>query len=259
MGRKTWESIPKKFRPFRDRLNVVLSRDPNAAESLALPSDVLIAHSLEEALEKLSTSPVHDIFVIGGGAVYEEAVKLPQCNRVYLTEVLTELDDTQFDAFFPVLPASRFRLTRRSRILTDVNHSYRFTEYDSIDDGELLGSKASTSIGTASPIADGSSGESKSHTAPPTPECVAAVVETQMKNKEEAQYLDIVREIIATGARRGDRTGTGTLSKFSVQMRFSLRDGQFPLLTTKKVRCVYFFDRCFSHCVEQVASVCCVE
>lgn len=54
-------------------------------------------------------------------------------------------------------------------------------------------------------------------------------------NHEEQQYLDLVRRVIDHGARRGDRTGTGTLSIFGAQMRFSLRDGAFPLLTTKRV------------------------
>lgn len=51
---------------------------------------------------------------------------------------------------------------------------------------------------------------------------------------DEKQYLDLIRRIIATGNRRGDRTGVGTLSIFGAQMRFNLRNG-FPLLTTKRV------------------------
>ncbi len=54
-------------------------------------------------------------------------------------------------------------------------------------------------------------------------------------NAEEEQYLSRVREVLEGGVERADRTGVGTLSKFGCQMRFSLRDGRFPLLTTKSV------------------------
>lgn len=52
---------------------------------------------------------------------------------------------------------------------------------------------------------------------------------------EEYQYLDLVQRVLSSGSLKGDRTGTGTLSLFGTTMRFSLRNNQFPLLTTKRV------------------------
>ncbi|KAI9225622.1 MAG: thymidylate synthase [Piptocephalis tieghemiana] len=61
-------------------------------------------------------------------------------------------------------------------------------------------------------------------------------VQQRQVNAEESQYLGLVQDILDRGEARLDRTGTGTLAVFAPpQLRFSLRDGSFPLLTTKRV------------------------
>ena len=87
MGRKTWESIPVRFRPLKDRINIVVSRTRKI-------EGVFNATSLEEALEM---SGERRIFVIGGAGLYSEALNLDGtttkaksfdgCTRVYLTRV----------------------------------------------------------------------------------------------------------------------------------------------------------------------------
>jgi len=55
------------------------------------------------------------------------------------------------------------------------------------------------------------------------------------KNQEEMQYLDLIRDILKNGTVRSNRTGVDTISLFGKSLSFSLKDNNFPLLTTKKV------------------------
>jgi dihydrofolate reductase/thymidylate synthase len=76
MGRKTWESIPAKFRPLPGRVNVVLSKSNYDGAST-------VRASLDEALQV----PAGKVFVIGGGAIYEEAIQHPLCTELWITRV----------------------------------------------------------------------------------------------------------------------------------------------------------------------------
>jgi len=62
-----------------------------------------------------------------------------------------------------------------------------------------------------------------------------AIDVSQSVEHEECQYLNLIDKIIKHGFKKNDRTGVGTYSLFGEQMRFSLRNGVFPLLTTKRV------------------------
>jgi len=100
MGRKTWESIPQKFRPLKGRLNIVLSRQ----KDYELPAGVLLFHSLDSALEELSSDKgqreIETIFVVGGGKIYEEAIKSSHCKWLILTRIYKSFD---CDTFFPAI------------------------------------------------------------------------------------------------------------------------------------------------------------
>lgn len=90
MGRKTWESIPAKFRPLPGRLNVVITRN----KDYELPEGVQMAGSLADAV--YISADKH--FVIGGSQIYADAIKHPNCEGMYITRVNKEYE---CDTFFP--------------------------------------------------------------------------------------------------------------------------------------------------------------
>jgi dihydrofolate reductase len=87
MGRKTWESIPAKYRPLTGRDNIVLSRSPDyKAEGARTSRNWCEAVHLSD----------REAFVIGGGEVYR--IMLPLCNRIILSVVDLEVEgDARFD------------------------------------------------------------------------------------------------------------------------------------------------------------------
>ncbi|KAK2625962.1 hypothetical protein QTJ16_005274 [Diplocarpon rosae] len=98
MGRKTWESIPPRFRPLKDRKNVVITRqDPDVVAK----GDQVVAGSLDQAIASLRAQPeVHSrLFVIGGAQIYKASIEAKKARRILLTRIL---DDFECDTFFPI-------------------------------------------------------------------------------------------------------------------------------------------------------------
>jgi len=100
MGRRTYESIPSKFRPLPNRINVVLTAFSNPS---SFPEGVHALPSLDEALRLLGSEEMKDkvesVFVIGGAQVYREALQHPACQRIYCTQIVSP--DFECDVFFP--------------------------------------------------------------------------------------------------------------------------------------------------------------
>ena len=76
MGRKTWDSIPAKFRPLPNRLNVILSRGIVEGSANDENGMTEVHSDLAQALLSVSKNPkVGEVFIIGGASVYEQALK----------------------------------------------------------------------------------------------------------------------------------------------------------------------------------------
>ena len=120
MGRKTLESFPNGL-PLKNRTNVVLTSDKNYQVK-----DAVIVHSIDELLEELKNYDDEEIYVIGGGRVYEEM--LPYCNVAHVTKI-----DFAFEAdtHFPNLDADpAWEITASSDEQTYFDQEYTFVKYE---------------------------------------------------------------------------------------------------------------------------------
>ena len=116
MGRKTWDSLPPKFRPLPGRSNIVITRQPDWQSPGAIP-----AQGLEAALAQCA--PVEHVWVIGGAQIYAQA--LPLATTVEVTEI-----DADFagDAYAPALGPD-WRAQQRESHTAANGLPYSFVQY----------------------------------------------------------------------------------------------------------------------------------
>ncbi|MFZ1529229.1 MAG: dihydrofolate reductase [Ferruginibacter sp.] len=114
MGRKTFESVGK---PLPGRLNIVISGQDgwNAA-------GVSVAKSLQDAIAMAEAGNFKEIFIIGGGEIYRQAMPLAQC--IYLTRVQTE---PAADTYFPEIDAEAWKLKGKLDFQKDEKHAFDYS------------------------------------------------------------------------------------------------------------------------------------
>ncbi|XP_007941675.1 dihydrofolate reductase [Orycteropus afer afer] len=120
MGRKTWFSIPKKHRPLKDRINLVLSRELNLDDALKLIEQPEIGNKVEM------------VWIIGGSSVYKEAMDQPGHLRLFVTRIMQEFES---DTFFPEIDLQKYKLLPEyPGVLSDVQEEngikYKFEVYE---------------------------------------------------------------------------------------------------------------------------------
>lgn len=120
MGRKTFESIG---RTLPNRRNIVLS----SQEQTSFPAGVEVIHDLAELQQLQAEHPDEELFVIGGGRIFEQT--LPKADRMYITYI----DEAfQGDTYFPEFTASDWKLTSEKQGETNESNPYKyyFRQYD---------------------------------------------------------------------------------------------------------------------------------
>jgi dihydrofolate reductase len=117
MGRRTWDSLPDRFRPLPGRRNIVVTRNPKwRAEGAER------AASLEEALALAAGAD--RVFVVGGAQLY--AAALPLADELYLTELELAVEG---DTMFPAFERSAFREVARERRVAADGPAFSFVTY----------------------------------------------------------------------------------------------------------------------------------
>jgi len=114
MGRKTYESIG---RPLSNRTNIIITRNSDFTAQ-----GCIVVQSIDEAISEAKKYDTQEVFIIGGGEIYKQAINLT--NKLYLTIVN---ESAQADTFFPEY--SDFSLCEKKEICTKSKHHISFCIY----------------------------------------------------------------------------------------------------------------------------------
>jgi len=214
MGRKTWESIPDKYRPLSDRFNIIISRtlhlnndgltickptladikdtipvSPREKMNIQIFSSIDTCHDWLNKHKDFKNWRKHIRWIIGGSEIYNLYFTRNWISRVSMTKLDRVYECDRYLKNFDELFYNPDKWT-----LEETHRANHYTIYD-----------------------------------------------TYIVNEDETGYLDLLKNILDNGVDRPDRTGTGTRSIFGTQSRYkmydSTKDGSIilPLLTTKRV------------------------
>lgn len=118
-GRKNYISIPEKFRPLANRTNIVLTRQNDFTEQ-----GCVVLNSLEAAIEFAKRNNETEVFIIGGGQIYKEALDKNLVDKMYITHVHQAFEG---DTFFPEVNIEKWQKISEEHHRKDEKHAYGFS------------------------------------------------------------------------------------------------------------------------------------
>ncbi len=241
MGRKTWDSLPTKYKPLPNRINVIITtKKPEEIEHhennmVYIISEFdqiydIINTNLFNKFIKSGTKPykINEIYVIGGQSIYENAIKSPYCRMIYLTEIYKNYN---CDTYFPKFPVITHKIL-------DTNNSKIKDSGDQGCEDEKM-------------IVDGFDLTEVSEMKYDQEQSVYYRFLTYYhpartqnikpwKNLSEESYLEVMENILCNGINRIDRTLVGTHFLPGVCLKYDLKT--FPISTTKKIALRWIFE-----------------
>ena len=231
MGRNTWNSIPNKYKPLKNRINVIISSQLSELEKentfifsnfLSFIREVTYKDDMNYFVDNKNHKIhcINEIYVIGGHKLYNEVLNFHTVNKIYLTEIEDKYKskkDLCNKVYFPNLDMDKYNLISENKIVT---RNYCTGYYQD----------------TKSIVCNFKILQNKSEFHNKVQDEILNYFKTKYLNQEEYQYLDIMKDLIINGDKRETRNAI-TYSKFGVKMEFDLKDNIIPILTTKKVAC----------------------
>jgi dihydrofolate reductase/thymidylate synthase len=217
MGRNTWDSIPTKHRPLKDRVNVVFS---NAnVHHFTNSGEVTVVKNLDDFIKHVAIK-YNEIFIIGGALMYESCINHKDINiqKIYITKVKCnsteqiKLDITKIK-IFPNIDLNEYYLSSEYKIITN---NYKSILYNNTKDSLYCTFKIYTKNINDTMITYNDLYKSFKYS-----------------NEDEYHYLKLMSNILNNGNIRKTRNAI-TKSLFGEQLSFNLKKN-FPLLTTKKM------------------------
>ena len=117
-GRKNYESIPQKYRPLKDRVNIVVTRQKDYQEN-----NCEVVNSITAAIDFARENGESECFIIGGGQIYKAVLENNLVDQMYITHVLHQFEG---DTFFPEFDSNKWSEETLITHLKDDKNKFSF-------------------------------------------------------------------------------------------------------------------------------------